>query len=172
VARAKRPKAAKGKKAPTAARRRAAARADARPVRLLEREATTFPSPSPVPEVETALVEEVGTLLLSERQAVYDAFALARVRESLKAHQAKVARQMEQILQGQNLTLQDVKLPQEEDPREPPLERLRRYMRLLQATRQRLSTPGFGLCAGCGAPIQIESLVSFPWLMECAGCGR
>lgn len=154
----------KTKAGPKPKKARAKPRAKAKPV--LETEA-------PAPSTEAALLDATGTLLSAEaQQAVYDPAALARVRSSLGGIQAKVAAKMEKILNGQDIRLGDVKLPQEEDPREPPLERLRRYMRLLQETRRRLDEPGFGLCEGCGDPISEEALVDAPWLARCPRCGE
>ena len=164
----------------------------ARKPRRKRKPATRLPKPKPVLEVEarperdpetpapevavatatgTALLEETRALLDAPARSSYDALALERVRKCLGEHQGKVAKKIERILNGQNLTLADIKLPQEDDPREPPLERLRRYMRRLQEARQRLDTPSYGLCEVCDTPLPEEALVSFPWLMRCTACG-
>ena len=121
-------------------------------------------------EAEPALLAATRALFVEEARSHYDTEVLARIRKTLGDHQHKCASQMEKILNGQNLRLQDIPLPGEDDPREPPLARLRRFMDLLQQTRGRLDDPDFGLCVGCEGPLSEQALQDTPWLTRCARC--
>ena len=89
---------------------------------------------------------------------------------SLKRHHAFTAKRLQDALNGQSVTLADIKLPQEDDPEEPLTERLRRFMRLLQAVRERLRTPEYGRCERCARELGERELVEVPWASLCRAC--
>jgi len=80
------------------------------------------------------------------------------------------AKRLQEALDGQNLKLEDIALPQEADPSEPVTERLRRYMRLLQDARTRLGTDAYGRCGACGVDLAERELVALPWADRCRAC--
>jgi RNA polymerase-binding transcription factor DksA len=96
--------------------------------------------------------------------------ARREIAEALKMRQSAVVERMTRILNGQDQTLEDMKLPQEEDPREPPLERLRRFNKLLNEVRARLRGDDYGLCRACGEPIDARELLDVPWAERCRLC--
>jgi RNA polymerase-binding transcription factor DksA len=96
------------------------------------------------------------------------------IRGAFKRAQAEAAKKLEDLLSGREAeaTLATIKLPQEEDPREPPTERLRRYSRFLAARRERFEAgdPAYGRCATCGGAIPVVELVDVPWAGRCRAC--
>lgn len=93
-----------------------------------------------------------------------------RIRASLKTKRQEVAKKLEDVLAGQNVQLADIKLPQHDDPAEPPAEKLRRFMRYLADVQARMGTPEFGRCAKCGAEMPEAALVQTPWADRCGKC--
>jgi RNA polymerase-binding transcription factor DksA len=93
-----------------------------------------------------------------------------RVRAALRRKRGEVAKKLEEILAGQNIQLNDIKLPQFEDAAEPPSETLRRFMRHLADISARLGTPEFGRCGKCGAELSEAALVETPWADRCRAC--
>ena len=80
---------------------------------------------------------------------------------------------IEKILAGQNVTLADVVLPQDRDPRESPLERLQAFKGLLNETLAELARGEGRCCRTCGKPLPDNELDEMPWAFRCnsaAGC--
>ncbi|MHC4832224.1 MAG: hypothetical protein ACYTFT_18060 [Planctomycetota bacterium] len=151
---------------PKPQRARKAALAPAPPV--LEAELVT--ETATVTKTATALASQTQDLLETALAPALDATQLEQARKTLGMHQQKVAVQMEKILSGQNLTLRDIKLPQDEQEVVPPLERLRRYMAFLQATRVRMGDPDYGRCEACGEALNPAAVIEKPWLDRCQRC--
>ncbi|MCO5167792.1 MAG: hypothetical protein M9894_15710 [Planctomycetes bacterium] len=80
-----------------------------------------------------------------------------------------VSDRIAQLLAGQDLDLSQMKLPQDQEPGETPLERLRRYKALLQETLATLNRGEDPTCRACGGPIPEAALDELPWA---TGCGR
>jgi RNA polymerase-binding transcription factor DksA len=99
-----------------------------------------------------------------------DAAARRDILATLKERRSRVARELEKLLSGQNATLADLKLPQEEEPGEPPTERLRRFLRQLNEVAARIELPEFGRCGACGAELSEAALREMPWADRCARC--
>jgi hypothetical protein len=78
-----------------------------------------------------------------------------------------VCKRIERILNGQELTLAEVKLPHEQRPGETPLERLRRFKAELQATLARQERGEPALCERCRLPIPPATLDEMPWATLC-----
>ena len=81
-----------------------------------------------------------------------------------------VCAQIEQILAGQDLRIQDVKLPQERQPGETPLERLQRFKALLSEALAELARGEPRRCRHCQAPLSAQTLDELRWAWSC-GCG-
>ncbi len=93
------------------------------------------------------------------------------VRAALLRRLGEVAEKIERLLAGQDVDLSDMKLPQEADELpEPPLERVRRFMRLLQAALARLDRGEAGSCLRCGSPLGALELRETPWADTCRSC--
>lgn len=95
--------------------------------------------------------------------------AARRRRRKLLDKLGDVSGRIERLLAGQTITLSDVPLPQEADPGETPLERLRRFKGVLQATLDGLARGGTPRCVKCGRPIPDAALDELPWADSC-GC--
>ncbi|MBX3468080.1 MAG: hypothetical protein KF878_14505 [Planctomycetes bacterium] len=89
-----------------------------------------------------------------------------RVLDTLGVVSDKIA----QLLAGQDLDLSQVKLPQDMEPGETPLERLRRYKDLLQETLATLNRGEDPVCRGCGGAIPEAALDEMPWATACGRC--
>jgi RNA polymerase-binding transcription factor DksA len=98
-----------------------------------------------------------------------DAAAREKVERAIRTKLGEVARLLEAALAGQDVRLDGVKLPQEEDPSEPPVERLRRFMRLLDA---RLKAAEIDRCTRCGGEIGAPALGETPWADVCRSCAN
>jgi hypothetical protein len=94
----------------------------------------------------------------------------ALIAARLKDARHRTAKEMEKILAGQDIRLEGIPLPQEDDPSEPPLERLRRFARLLTEVAGRLGTEAYGRCGACGAGLSERELVETPWADRCRAC--
>ena len=85
----------------------------------------------------------------------------------------KTCARIEKILAGQNVTLADIVLPQDRDPRETPLERLQAFKALLNETLAELERGEGRCCRTCGKPLPDNELDEMPWAFRCnsaAGC--
>ncbi len=82
----------------------------------------------------------------------------------------EVSRKLEQLLAGQDVTLADLQLPQERDPAETPLERLRAFKALLQAVLEGLRRGEVRTCERCGGAIPDAALDEAPWVDACGRC--
>jgi hypothetical protein len=94
----------------------------------------------------------------------------ALIQKRLKEARLRTAKEMERILAGQDLRLDEIPLPQEADPSEPPLERLRRFAAMLADVAGRFGTEAYGRCAGCGDAVPERDLVELPWADRCPRC--
>lgn len=81
-----------------------------------------------------------------------------------------VSDRMARMLADQNLTLADIPLPQDAEPGETPLERLRRFKSLLQETLNALNRGDDPVCRACGGPIPEAALDAMPWASSCGRC--
>ena len=99
-----------------------------------------------------------------------EAKTLDRARAALRAKQAEIAKKLEELLAGQNVTLDNIPLPQEDDPSEPPVERLRRFLRILQGAADRLRSDEYGRCLRCGAEFTAAEVAETPWVERCRRC--
>lgn len=82
----------------------------------------------------------------------------------------EVSRKLEQLLAGQDVTLADIQLPQERDPGETPLERLRAFKALLQRVLEELRRGEVRTCERCGGAIPDPALDETPWVSACGRC--
>ena len=82
----------------------------------------------------------------------------------------QVCQQLEAILAGQDMTLKDVILPQNQSPGETPLERLERFKALLNETLGELQAGQPRVCQGCQAPLPDPVVDEMPWAFACQSC--
>lgn len=81
-----------------------------------------------------------------------------------------VSDRVARLLAAQDLTLADLPLPQDAEPGETPLERLRRFKDLLQETLAALNRGEDAACRACAAPIPEAALDELPWASSCGRC--
>lgn len=81
-----------------------------------------------------------------------------------------VSERMAKLLADQDLTLADIPLPQDAEPGETPLDRLRRFKALLQETLAALNRGEDATCRACGGPIPDPALDVMPWASSCGRC--
>lgn len=91
-------------------------------------------------------------------------------RRVVLAKLGEVARKLEAILAGQEVTLADIQLPQERDPAETPLERRRAFQALLQRALEELRRGEVRTCERCGGAIPAAALDETPWVTACGRC--
>jgi len=96
--------------------------------------------------------------------------ARAEIDRRLKQKRFEVAQKLAAVLAGQEGELRDMKLPKDEDPSEPPAERLRRFMRLLADLHARIDAEDFGRCVHCQRALSELELRETPWADCCRAC--
>jgi RNA polymerase-binding transcription factor DksA len=94
----------------------------------------------------------------------------ARWRQTLAAKGIEINDRLTRLLAGQNATLATLPLPDEARPGETPIDRLRRYLRLVSDAQKRLNSGIFGICLGCGAELDPLLLDERPWTERCPRC--
>jgi len=55
-------------------------------------------------------------------------------------------------------------------PGETPIERLRRFMKLVDDNLKRIAAGAYGKCVGCGANLPFAQLEQVPWIDTCPSC--
>ena len=81
-----------------------------------------------------------------------------------------VCAKIEEILAGGNLTLRDVKLPENKKPGETELERFQRFKALLGETLAQINRGEARTCSKCGQPIADKFVDDMPWIFTCPAC--
>lgn len=95
---------------------------------------------------------------------------LAACRRRVLAKGAEIAQKLSDELAGLEVDLATLKLPQEKEPGETPVEKLRRYLALVERARAAFDDGTWGRCRNCGQPLSMAQLDAMPWAEWCERC--
>lgn len=96
---------------------------------------------------------------------------LAVLRRALLKKGAELNEKLVRLLNEQGRA--PVVMPGANDPGETAVEKLQRFLALVDGKAKALrsgAVSGFGLCESCGAPISFTELEQVPWADRCRGC--
>lgn len=71
-----------------------------------------------------------------------------------------------------NPTMEPPELPGQGRPGEKPIERLRRFMALIDGRLRALREGRYGRCERCGADLPFAHLSQVPWIDTCQRCAQ
>ena len=99
----------------------------------------------------------------------FDEATLQRHRSELLRVGRRLAKRLENLLAGQNVTLADLGLPGEDD-HDKDEERLRNAVKRIDAALKRVQDGSYGACIECGTDLPGGVLETTPWQERCDGC--
>ena len=99
-----------------------------------------------------------------------DEDTLQRHRHELLRIGGVMAKRLENLLAGQNVTLADLGLPGEEDDEQKKEDRLRQTVHRIDDAVKRIDVGTYGKCVDCGAPLSEGALETTPWAERCDSC--
>jgi RNA polymerase-binding transcription factor DksA len=83
---------------------------------------------------------------------------------------AEINEKLTRLLNGQKVDM--AALLGAAKPGESPIERLRRFLTLVDGRIQAIRAGRYGRCESCGAPLPFDHLQQIPWIDTCADCAR
>jgi RNA polymerase-binding transcription factor DksA len=83
---------------------------------------------------------------------------------------AEIAKKLAFALAGLEVDLNTLKLPEEKEPGLTPVEKLRRYLDLLERSRRSFDDGTWGRCVSCGTVLTLVQLDAMPWAEHCQKC--
>jgi RNA polymerase-binding transcription factor DksA len=98
---------------------------------------------------------------------VFTADELARLRRRLLAKGRELAEDLAALMAGQRPKATDLL---DARPGETPIEKVRRYLDLVDRKIKAIAAGSYGRCAGCGTPFANVELAEIPWLDRCRSC--
>ena len=93
-----------------------------------------------------------------------------RMRRHVLKKGAEVAAKLEQLLAGQDIRLEHIPFLGTPDQGWKKIERLRHYLKALNAALRRIDSGEVGRCNKCDQAIPILELVEMPWADQCCQC--
>jgi len=90
------------------------------------------------------------------------------LRRRLLKKGAEINEKLTQLLNGQNPSVDGLFGPSK--PGETPIERLRRFLALVDGRIQAIRAGRYGRCATCGEPLPYAHLEQVPWIDTCERC--
>jgi len=96
-----------------------------------------------------------------------DAAQLNLLRRRLLAKGSEINERLTRLMAGENFDIGRLLEPQ---PGETPIERLRRFLMLIDERLQAIRAGRYGVCERCGAPMSFAALEQVPWATTCARC--
>jgi hypothetical protein len=93
-----------------------------------------------------------------------------RLRRLLLRKGGEISQRLSELLAGQNPSVDG--LLGGGRPGEKPIERLRRFLALVEIQLQAIRAGTYGRCASCQEPLPYVELEQMPWLDTCQTCAR
>jgi len=82
----------------------------------------------------------------------------------------ELARRLEKLMNGLDVRLEDIRIGPENKPGERPIDRLRRYLDLVDGVVKSFDKGTYGRCRDCGQAIDAMRLDETAWSVRCARC--
>jgi len=97
---------------------------------------------------------------------------LAAYKKQVLAKGAEIAKKLSDLLAGKamNVTLADFTFLGELVDGLKPIERLRKYLALIDSVIKKFDKKEYGICEVCGKPIPKPELDNLPWATVCRSC--
>jgi RNA polymerase-binding transcription factor DksA len=92
---------------------------------------------------------------------------LERLKRILLNKGRDLAEKLSQMMAGKTVTIEDILSPK---PGETPIERLRRYLDLVDGRIKAINAGTYGNCFLCNAPLSYVELEQMPWAQYCQVC--
>lgn len=103
---------------------------------------------------------------MSEQQSPYSGEDRARWKQRILAKGGEISAKLEELLAKKDVVLEDMKLTQTDDVKEPKEKRLRRFFDHLMKRMRAVEDPRFGFDPTRGAFLSVAELDEQPWI-EC-----
>lgn len=94
---------------------------------------------------------------------------LQQLKRQLLKKGSEINEKLTALLNGQSPKIDDLLTAK---PGETPIERLRRFMKLIDDNLIKIRNGTYGKCETCGAPLPFTALEQIPWIDTCADCAR
>jgi RNA polymerase-binding transcription factor DksA len=95
---------------------------------------------------------------------------IQRLRKLLLRKGAEINEKLTQLLNGANVSIEQLMGGGKSKPGESPIERLRRFMRIVDGALQSIKAGTYGRCLGCGDGLPYVQLEQVPWIDTCPAC--
>jgi RNA polymerase-binding transcription factor DksA len=99
--------------------------------------------------------------------ALFTEEELARLRRRLLAKGRELAEILAELMAGQSPGAADLL---DAEPGETKIEKVRRYLDLVDRAIKRVPAGKYGTCIECGRPLPRALLSEIPWTERCPGC--
>ncbi len=93
-----------------------------------------------------------------------------RLRKLLLRKGAEINDKLTRLLNGERVNVEDLLGGGRAKPGETPIERLRRFMRIVDGALQSIRDGRYGRCLGCGDGLPYLQLEQVPWIDTCPAC--
>jgi RNA polymerase-binding transcription factor DksA len=95
---------------------------------------------------------------------------LERCRKLLLKKGAEVNEKLTRLLANEKVDID--RLLGKGKPGETPIERLRRFLNLIDENIKKIRAGSYGKCVSCGADLPFEHLEQIPWIDTCTSCSQ
>jgi RNA polymerase-binding transcription factor DksA len=92
---------------------------------------------------------------------------LATLKRTLLNKGRDLAEKLSQMMAGKSVSIPELLAPK---VGETPIERLRRYLDLVDGRIKAINAGTYGACHLCNAPLSYVELEQMPWAQYCAAC--
>lgn len=93
---------------------------------------------------------------------------IKRLKHALLKKGAEINEKLTQALAGEKVSIPMV----DGKKGETPIERLRRFMRIVDEQLQAIARGSYGKCVTCGDGLPYEQLEQVPWIDTCQSCAK
>lgn len=100
-------------------------------------------------------------------QMSLSAVELQDLKKLLLKKGAEINEKLTRLLNNQKVSVDDLLTAK---PGETPIERLRRFLSLVDGQIQRIRAGTYGTCTSCGAALPYVQLHEVPWIDTCQAC--
>jgi len=92
------------------------------------------------------------------------------MRKALLRKGAEINERLTGLLSGEQVSVEALLAGGKAKPGESPIERLRRFMRIVDGALERVRNGSYGRCQSCGDGLPFAQLEQVPWIDTCPAC--